>query len=94
MKNIILEENEYVIEENYKDCFNIDDAKFLYTDYFHEFDYILGDYSYNKLRLKGYFDSKNKKAKNYNDIKFYKKYLEDFCAAECPYFLIKKVNKS
>ncbi len=90
MKNIVLEGKEYTLEKNYKDCFNIEDLKFLYTDYFESFDYILGDYSYNKLRLKGYYDSKNKNVKKYNDIKFYSKYLEDFCAAECPYFLIKK----
>ena len=28
-----------------------------------EFDYVVGDIAYNSLRLKGFYDSKNKKAK-------------------------------
>ena len=31
---------------------------------FVDFDYIFGDYSYSKLRLKGFYESNNKKAKN------------------------------
>ena len=58
--------------------------------YFDDFDYVFGDYSYGKLRLKGFFESNSKKCKKYNNIDFYKKYLEEFCAKECPYFLIKK----
>ncbi len=94
MKNIILNGHEYEIKKNYKDSIDLDELKELYTDYFEEFDYLLGDYSYNKLRLKGYYDSKNKKVKDYNDIKTYENYLNEFCAVECPYFLLKKVNKA
>ena len=92
MKDILLNNNKYVIEDNYKDCINLEELKSLFTDYFNEFDYILGDYSYNKLRLKGFLNSKNKNVKKYNDIAFYKKYIKDFCADDCAYFLIKKVK--
>ena len=94
MKEIILNDKKYTIEENYKDCFDLDDVKSLFTDYFDAFDYILGDYSYNKLRLKGFLNSKNKNVKKYNDISEYKKYIKDFCSEDCAYFLIKKQNNS
>lgn len=94
MKKIILNGHEYSIEKNYKDSVNEEEIQELYTEYFEEFDYLLGDYSYNKLRLKGYYDSNNKKTKSYNDIKTHEKYLVDFCATECPYFLLKKINKA
>ena len=76
--------------DNYKDCFKVEETSSLLTEYFDDFDYVFGDYSYGKLRLKGFFESNSKKCKKYNNIDFYKKYLEEFCAKECPYFLIKK----
>ena len=94
MKNIVLNGHEYSVEKNYKDSIDVDEIKDLYTDYFEGFDYLLGDYSYNKLRLKGYYASNNKKVKAYNDIKTHENYLNEFCATECPYFLLKKVNKA
>lgn len=90
MKKIILNEKEYEIVENYRECFNFEDVESLFTEYFFDYDYILGDYAYNKLRLKGFYNSNNKNVKKYNDIKYYKKYLEDFCAVNCSYFLLKK----
>lgn len=92
MKRITLNENEYNIIENYKDCINVEEINSLFTDYFYEFDYILGDYSYGKLRLKGFFDINNKKKRKINDISNYKEYLIEYCAYECPYFLIKREN--
>ena len=94
MNNISINNKKYTIIENYKSCFNKEEFEKYYTDFFYEYDYILGDYSYNKLRLKGFYDSKSKKVKEYNDIKNVKKYLEKYCAFECAYFLIKKEDKA
>ena len=90
MKYIILNDNKYNVIENYKDCINLEEISSLFTDYFYGYDYILGDYSYGRLRLKGFYDSTNKNKKKINDIASYKRYLIDFCAYECPYFLIKR----
>lgn len=90
MKNIELNGTKYEIIENYKDSFDLETVSSYFTDYFYEYDYILGDYSYGKLRLKGFYDSDNKKVKKLNDIHLYKNYLTDLCAVDCPYFLIKK----
>ena len=66
------------------------ELKSLFTEYFETFDYVLGDYSYGRLRLKGFYESKNKLTKRINDIKYLDDYLKEFCAYQCPYFLIKK----
>jgi len=89
-KNILLNKKEYEIIEDYKDCLNQEETENLLTEYFDRFDYVLGDYSYNRLRLKGFLNHNSKNVKNYNDIDNYKSYLKDFCANDCPYFLIKK----
>ena len=54
MKKIVLDNIEYELIEDNGDCFLESEIKEKYTDYFDDFDYILGDYAYNKLRLKGF----------------------------------------
>ena len=92
MKKIKLDNNEYELIENYKDGFDLEALKEKYTDYFYDYDYILGDWSYGKLRLKGFCERKNKMCKRINDIKFKDDYLKNLCSYECSYFLIKKTD--
>ena len=91
---MIIEYNniKYKLEKNQKDGF--DETAFLerVTDYFEAYDYIFGDWAYSKLRLKGFYDSKNKDVKPLNDIKNLDKYIKDNCAYDCKYFLLKKVK--
>ena len=67
-KTIKLDNREYLIIENKNECLNKEELEIKYTDYFYDYDYILGDISYNKLRLKGFCDKKNKKFNKINDI--------------------------
>lgn len=89
---IKLGNNNYEIIENYKDGFEIDAVKEKYTDYFEDYDYILGDWSYGKVRLKGFCDRTNKKCNRINDVKFKDKYIKDLCSYECRYFMLKKIK--
>ena len=90
---IIMDNNEYELIEDNGDCFNEMDVKEKYTDYFYDFDYILGDYAYNKLRLKGFCDKGSARYNKINDIKTKKDYVEKLCAYKCRYFVLKKVKK-
>ena len=54
MKKIVINEKEYEVVENDNDCLNEEELAEKLTDYFDDFDYIFGDYAYDKLRLKGY----------------------------------------
>lgn len=87
---IILNNNEYELIKEYKDAFNLDELTSLATDYFNDFDYILGDYAYNKLRLKGFFNDDNKKATDINKYSYVDEYINKYCAYECRYFILKK----
>ncbi len=88
---IKLENNEYEVIENYKDGYSHEDLETRYTDYFTDYDYILGDWSYGKLRLKGFCDSKNKSFNEINDYSKIKDYIKENCAYECKYFILKKI---
>ncbi len=62
------------------------------TDYFDNFDYILGDYAYGKLRLKGFNNKENKNFKPYNDFSKLDDYIKNHCAFGCHYFVISRVK--
>lgn len=91
MKKIEIDNQTYELIENYKDGFEEDKFIEKYTDFFKNYDYILGDWAYGKLRLKGFYDSNNKNCKKVNDIKTKQQYLKEQCAYECRYFILKKI---
>lgn len=83
----------YQIEKNYKDGFDYESIKELWTDYFDDYDFILGDWSYGKLRLKGYCNKKNKKYNKINDYNQIEDYIKKNCAYDCRYFILKKIEE-
>lgn len=92
MKTIELQNNKYEIIRNDKDCFNYEEIKEKVTEYFEDYDYILGDFSYDKVRLKGYYDSSNKKATKINDYKYIDEYIENYCSYGARVFVLKKIK--
>lgn len=92
MKKIILDKQEYQIIEDYKNAFEKDIVLEKITDYFEPYDYIVGDWAYGKLRLKGFCETNNPIYKSYNDFKNYKSYLKEQCAYDCKYFILKKIK--
>ena len=83
---------EYNLIKDYRDGFEEEIVKEKMTDYFNDFDYVVGDWAYSKLRLKGFYDSKNKLVKDYNNYNNLNKYLKDNCAVDAKYFVIKKIS--
>ena len=84
---------EYKLIKNYREAFDLEEVKDKVTDYYDDYDYIVGDIAYNKLRLKGFYSEKNKKVKELNNIKNLDNYLNDFCAPDCKYFVLEKTSK-
>lgn len=94
MKKVVLNNIEYEIKENIDNCLDIDEIteKLADIDYFTPYDYIFGDYSYDKIRLKGFYDSKNEKVKEINDIKNLDTYKKEYCNYGSRTFLLKKLD--
>lgn len=88
---VIIDDKKYKLIKNEKEAFNADDLKEKITDYYDNFDYILGDYAYGKVRLKGFNDKSNKHFKPINDIKNVDNYINNYCAYGCKYFILQKV---
>ena len=92
MKQLVINDQKYEVIENIKDAIDEILLKEKITDYYDEFEYIVGDWAYGKLRLKGFYDSKNKKCKEHNNIKNINKYIEEKCAYGCRWFELRKIK--
>ena len=88
--NIEVNNQKYELIKNYKDAFDKEEFISKCTDYFYDYDYIVGDIAYGKLRLKGFYDEKSKKVKKINNFKHVDDYLKNYCATDCKYYILKK----
>ena len=86
---VVIDNKKYEVIKNEKDALDISDLEGKITDYYDSFDYILGDYAYGKVRLKGFNDKNNKYFKPVNDIQKVDDYIEEYCAYGCKYFILK-----
>ena len=91
-KTIKLDNYEWRLIEEYKNGYDEEALKEKYTDYFEPYDYIIGDWSYGKLRLKGFCNKINKICNRSNDIKFKDEYIKNLCSYECQYFIVEKIK--
>ena len=93
MKKILLNDIEYEVVKDYRDAFEEEAVTEKATEYFVEYDYIFGDWAYGKLRLKGFYKKDNKNVKDINNIENLDKYIKEYCAYDCKYFLLEKKSK-
>lgn len=89
---IEVENNKYKLIKNYRDAFDKDLFLEKYTSYFENYDYIVGDIAYSKLRLKGFNNKSNKLFNKINDYNNLDKYIEENCAYDCRYFVLEKIK--
>lgn len=92
MKKIEINGASYELIRNDNNCFDLAVVTEKVTDYFDSYDYIFGDYAYEKVRLKGFYESTNKKAKKINDIKYLDDYIKNYCSYGAKTFLLKKIQ--
>lgn len=92
MKKYTYNNINYELIKEYKNGFEDNEVKEKLTDFFIDYDYILGDWAYGKLRLKGFNEKTNEKYSKVNDYERIDEYIKNHCAYECRYFILKKSN--
>ncbi|MDQ0198868.1 YutD family protein [Neobacillus ginsengisoli] len=90
---IIINNTVYELMQEHRDGFNEEALKARYSDILSRYDYIVGDWGYGQLRLKGFFDDQNQKATFDTKISTLSEYLYEYCNFGCAYFVLKKVKK-
>lgn len=83
-------DKKYNLIKNYKEAFNEEEFKNKVTEYFIDFDYIVGDIAYDKLRLKGFTKKSNKLNNKINDFDRVEDYIKENCAYGCKYFILER----
>jgi uncharacterized protein YutD len=82
-----------VIEEN-RDGWNPEAFKERYSDILDKYDYIVGDWGYGQLRLRGFYENSNRKVPFEQRIAALDEYLQEYCNFGCPYFVLRKVKSA
>ncbi|MBS4208528.1 YutD family protein [Bacillus sp. FJAT-50079] len=90
---ITINNQHYEVVEEFRDGFNEEAIRDRYSDILAKYDYIVGDWGYGQLRLKGFFSDHNQKASFDTKIGTLKEYLYEYCNFGCAYFVLKKMDK-
>lgn len=89
---IEIDDKRFEVVEDARGALDEEVLKEKLTEYFDDYDYIVGDWAYGKLRLKGFNDKNNKNYNKINDYREVKNYIENYCAYGCKYFIIKRIK--
>lgn len=87
---ITIENKNYELIKDEKSGFDYEAFKERYTEYFEDYDYVVGDWAYGKLRLKGFSEKDNPNHNDINDVSQIETYINEYCAYGCKYFILKK----
>ncbi|MFD0588604.1 YutD family protein [Paenibacillus sp. GCM10027627] len=61
-----------------------------YSEVLERYDYIIGDWGYNQLRLKGFFRDNHQKATRDSTFSTISDYINEYCNFGCAYFVLEK----
>ncbi|WP_017472354.1 YutD family protein [Amphibacillus jilinensis] len=82
----------YQVVENFKDGFQEKAFTERFSDILTKYDFIVGDWGYEQLRLKGFFDDQNTKASFDTKASTIDDYLYEYCNFGCAYFIVKRMG--
>ncbi len=77
---------------NHKNGWNPEVFRERYSEVLDKYDYIVGDWGYNQLRLKGFWPENHAKATKDNCLTSLEDYLIEHCNFGCAYFVLKRVR--
>ncbi len=81
----------YEVVQDHKNGWNVEAFKERYSEVLERYDYIVGDWGYNMLRLKGFFKEANAKLNKEASIASLQDYLHEYCNFGCAYFIVERM---
>lgn len=82
----------YELIQNYKEAWDPEAFKQRYSEVLDRYDYIIGDWGYEKLRLKGFLRDNHPKANRDTAYSGITDYINEYCNFGCAYFVLQKVK--
>ena len=90
--DFLIGEREYKLVANHREGFDAEKLGERYSEVLARYDYVVGDWGYEQLRLKGFFEAGDRKAQPDQRIDTLQDYLYEFCNFGCAYFVIKRIG--
>lgn len=90
--DFLIGEREYKLVANHREGFDAEKLEERYSEVLARYDYVVGDWGYEQLRLKGFFEAGDRKAQPDQRIDTLQDYLYEFCNFGCAYFVIKRIG--
>ncbi len=97
MKNateLTIDGHPYRLISNYREGFNIEKLEERFSSILTKYDYILGDWGYDQLRLRGFYASNSKQGSSGQNIDHIQDYLDEYCNFGCAYFILQNLGES
>jgi uncharacterized protein YutD len=89
---LLIGTRQYKLIVDYREGFDPQKLGERYSEVLSRYDYIVGDWGYEQLRLKGFFDKDNRKALPDQRIDMLEDYLYEYCNFGCAYFVIQRIG--
>ena len=80
---------QFTVLENHKDALDATRFGQRFSEIMLKYDYIVGDWSNNQLRLKGFYEDERPNTRKTDRISRLSEYLREYCAFGCAYFILK-----
>lgn len=80
---------QFTVLENHKDALDATRFGQRFSEIMLKYDYIVGDWSNNQLRLKGFHEDERPNTRKTDRISRLSEYLREYCAFGCAYFILK-----
>jgi uncharacterized protein YutD len=88
----LVDGNQYELVSENKNGWNYESFRDRYSEVLDRYDYIVGDWGYNQLRLRGFFKEDNPKGNKEFTFTGFQDYMNEYCNFGCAYFIVEKVN--
>lgn len=80
----------YRLVVNYREGFQLEAFEKRYQELFEKYDFIVGDWGFEQLRLRGFYQVNQRKVARDQTILFLDDYLKEYCNFGCQYFVLAK----
>ncbi|SDH62195.1 Uncharacterized protein YutD [Alteribacillus persepolensis] len=91
---IDIQGQQFELMENVRNGWDEEAFKERYSEVLNKYDYVVGDWGHNQLRLRGFYDDSRKKVSFDTKIGTLEDYLYEYCNFGCAYFVVKRQRPS
>ncbi|GAB6927170.1 hypothetical protein JCM10914A_11530 [Paenibacillus sp. JCM 10914] len=90
---IVVGNKSYEVLKDHRNGWNPEAFRERYSEVLDRYDYIVGDWGYNQLRLKGFYRDNHPKAAKDSTFSSMSDYINEYCNFGCAHFVLQKTKE-